>query len=347
MTIGPWHVFIALLAAYCAFTSVWALDAEDSLQKGLSLLQILGCMALMYMYYQTKNSVWDMISAIKWAGYAVTVYALIFYGIDNIRDMLSSATRLENDFSNVNSIGMLSAMAIVIEVFELVQNKKLKLSVIAAIPAIIMVAATQSRKALLLVVIGVALVLLVQGLEQKLTINNVVKTLLFWSAGVLCLLALLQIPIFDGVMERMEDLAMNLFESGEGDNSSAMRLRMIALGWKTFLENPIGGIGMGCAHILAKQELAFDAYLHNNFVELLAGGGLIAFCLYYAMYVYLLVNMYEYRKYRNNEFWLCGILLVILLVMDYGAVSYISKQTYFYFMTFFLMLKSLKANSLG
>ena len=159
------------------------------------------------------------------------------------------------------------------------------------------------------------------------------------------LLGLLQLPIFDGVMDRMESLMAGWTGEGDTDSSADMRNRMIALGWRTFLEHPVGGIGMGCAHILARRELAFDSYLHNNFVELLAGGGLIAFFLYYAMYAYLIVNMIKYRNFRDNEFWLCAILITLLLIMDYGMVSYTSKQTYYYFMVFFLMVKNLKTKS--
>lgn len=53
---------------------------------------------------------------------------------------------------------------------------------------------------------------------------------------------------------------------------------------------------MANAHIIAAQELNFDAYLHCNYIELLCGGGLIGFLLYYIMYIYIGVSLWKLRN---------------------------------------------------
>ena len=87
--------------------------------------------------------------------------------------------------------------------------------------------------------------------------------------------------------------------------------------------------------------LNFDAYLHNNYIELLAGGGIIGAAVYYSMYVYLLTKTWKLRLYKNDEYGICLIVMLLLLIVDWGSVSCYSKSTYFYFMLFNLQVKNL------
>ena len=110
-----------------------------------------------------------------------------------------------------------------------------------------------------------------------------------------------------------------------------------------FRKNPLVGVGMGCPRIIAKQVLNFDAYLHNNFIELLAAGGIIGFALYYIeSYIYLFIEFYKLRNYKDENFIICVILSIILLFRDYAMVSMYSKITFVYFLIFFLEIEKTK-----
>lgn len=114
-----------------------------------------------------------------------------------------------------------------------------------------------------------------------------------------------------------------------------MRQKLINLGVQIFKKNPLFGIGIGCPHIIAKQKIGYDSYLHNGFIECLAGGGIIGFIIYYFLYAYLLFKLYKNRRYKDNLYSICLILILIFLFRDYAMVSMYSKVTYFYFMIFF------------
>ena len=45
------------------------------------------------------------------------------------------------------------------------------------------------------------------------------------------------------------------------------------------------------------------------------------------------------QYWGNHETQLCLILIVLVLIMDWGAVSYYSKDTYFYIMIFFIQIR--------
>ena len=129
---------------------------------------------------------------------------------------------------------------------------------------------------------------------------------------------------------------------GEKGSSAVLRAQMIRIGWNSFKQHPLLGIGYGCPHLLASREMNFDTYLHNNYIELLAGGGIIGFSIFYSIYIYLFYKLHQYHSIKHYGNGICTILLVLILFMDFGQVSCYSKETYFYFMIFFLLVRELR-----
>ena len=101
-------------------------------------------------------------------------------------------------------------------------------------------------------------------------------------------------------------------------------------------------IGIANANIYTLANYNNDHYLHNNYIELLACGGLTGFIIYYSVWLYVFVTFLKYRKYRDMVYDICLVLLIIHLVMDYGSVSYYSKETYFYLLIFWMEADVLK-----
>lgn len=339
---SAWHGFFLAFIAYCAFSSLWSLTPGGAIGTSTTLLLVFLCYTLVYIPFQADLDVAKMTSAIKWGGFAVAIYAITFYGMDYIKEMISEEIRPESELANINIIGMVAAISIVIQIYDLTRKKKIDLGVLCCIPAVVMIAATQSRKALLMVGIGIFLVILTNNLGKGAFWTRAIKGLLSVAAILLVFYLALQLPIFSGVNERMEEFD-SLF-TGEGGDG-AMRKLLISLGWEYFLKYPIGGVGFGSARILAGRYLGYEAYLHNNFIEILCSGGIIAFLIFYGMYAYLFYNMYKYRKFKDDQYWLCLILMVLMLVVDYALVSAYEKNTYFYLMIFFLEVRNLKQRS--
>ena len=95
--------------------------------------------------------------------------------------------------------------------------------------------------------------------------------------------------------------------------------------------------------IVARQfalmtEAGYENYVAScitsfgNYVEILAGGGLVGFLIYYSFYCYVFGSFIRYRRYCSIETFICAVLLVMLLVDDYANVTYYLKDTYFYLM---------------
>ena len=336
------HVFMLALISYTALSILWAIDIDDPITKSLTFTQIFICMWILYNYYVRKNSIDELLSAVKWTGYIISVYSLYYYGFSNVLSMMNSGIRLDNDYANVNTIGMSAAYSIIIQIDEFLRSKKFYWESLFCIPAFLMVIATQSRKALLILLISIAMLLILRNYNPRKEFINIIRMVVSLIIFVVMLRYLSDFEIFAGINHRMEYLVAMFTGEGQIGASAMMRQKMIELGLEQFWQFPIFGIGIGCPHVIANQYLRFDAYLHNGFVEMLAAGGIIGFFIYYGAFVYLFFKMYKMKTIENKNKILCFVLLVTLFFREYAMVSLYSKSTYFYFMIFFLFINLLQ-----
>ena len=98
---------------------------------------------------------------------------------------------------------------------------------------------------------------------------------------------------------------------------------------------------MGNGRLLALEATNHDCYLHCNYAEIAACGGIVGLVSFYGIYLYIIIKEF---KYLAIDKYAVIVLTVILckLMTDWGAVNYASKSTYFLFMMYFSHLKICK-----
>lgn len=342
LDLNPYYIFNALLIAYAALSSLWAWDSSYALGMSKRMMDTFLCSVLIYMAYQEDKSPHLLTFSIKISGYIVMAYAIRYYGPRQLVNMLLEADRMTNEIGNVNVYGMSMAYSCVLELLEIVQKKKLTLTCPLVLPAFFVIAATQSRKSLLIVGLGIVLTAVCYGVDQKHIFLSIIRFAFIGLCAFIVLNILRNSPYFSGIMSRM-DLITNYVNGGEGVGYSIReRSQLIKLGWDQFLRTPIVGIGFGNAPVLTAlyNDIVY-AYLHNNFIELLCCGGIIGFTVFYARYGYLLIRLIKNYKRRNDDFFTCIIIAVIIIIMDYGFVSYYSKMIQGFQVMMFLQVESL------
>lgn len=100
------------------------------------------------------------------------------------------------------------------------------------------------------------------------------------------------------------------------DQSDSVRSNLASAGLELFLDNLITGVGFGNTYNY------FGMYTHNNYTEILACGGIIGFCVYYSMYLYIAKKCVSKR--RNNEVYLFIFLALIgLICLEFSQVTYL------------------------
>lgn len=154
--------------------------------------------------------------------------------------------------------------------------------------------------------------------------------------GILAVLAMIYIPaLHDMIGYRLENTIRFYTGGGNVDASMRVRERMIRGAMKLFRERPVAGWGMD--YYKFSGTGSEQLYSHNNFTELLSGGGVIGFLIYYAKYVYLLVMIglqIKLNKEGRDRAVVCLIFFLLMIVMEYWQVMYF----YRFFMIYQVML---------
>lgn len=338
---GAMHGFVFTFGIFCLVSSLWAWNRAYAIEKGITVLEILVCMSMLYIHYDQYDSVEPLLQAIKWSGFVVSIYYLFTYGFQAVLTAIIDSSRAPTTFANVNNIAMLASYAIIIAFNGAIHKHKYITFTLVTVPCIIMIAASGSRKALIALVLGV-FYLFVRRNASRNQFYTLLRIAIALFAMYYAIVSLSTTALFAGIAERMQGIINFATGAGKVDHSTLLRQVYIELGIEQFLKNPILGIGIGCPRLLAYASTGHNAYLHNNYVELLAGGGVFGFVLYYVMYAYIIYNLFKGRKEQDSSSNVVIIMMIILLVVDYGAVSYYFKDMYFYFLIFFLHTRNLR-----
>ena len=338
--ITEYHIFLICFTGYIFLSAIWAKSSQLSISRGIDIFEITISMFIIYLFFQDEASMDSLYQIIMWAGYAVVVYSIYFYGVDYFVDRLTRSVRMSSWGINANLLGMCAAYSITIHFYFILKKKKIWAFPMIAVSALIL-AASGSKKAIFIVVIGVVSLFMLKCVDSE----NYAKTLLRWFImGLFLSLAMFylsKLPAFDIVNDRIDDM-LESFQEGDGDESTNARMQLIEIGVSLFEESPIGGVGFSNPRIYAGDRIGIFTYLHNNYIEILAGGGVLGFLVYYSIFGYCAIMLLRYHDFQNMEYNLALILLAVFLIMDYGNVSYESKSTYLYIMIFFMASQKAK-----
>lgn len=325
------YLFIGVFVCWCFITCLWAVDYKDPIEKGTSIVQILIILSFLYTYFiEIDNSFEVILKIILYGGYGVVLYSFLAYGYDIIIKTMLNSQRLDFLFIGVNSIGAATSIALILTIY-FVLFEGFRISYLMALPAMVLLVACGSRRSIIVFGLGAGVVFLFylrQNGKAKLQTKIILVVLV-----IIAIVFVIQTGIFNGINERI--IQMFLGES-EVDHSSLLRREYAQLGIDIFKKYPLGGIGIGCAHIINRTQLGHDTYLHNNYVELLAGGGLFALIIFYYPHFYAMKKGVRLRKIDSKSCMVIVLLTIVCLINDIGVVSYYSKETYFILMAIFI-----------
>ena len=335
------HGYMLLFIGACYLSTINAIEPSVALSRSFDIVKIFFMLIILYMCYQDKKSVDTLLKIGMWTGYIVCFYTVYFYGLDYFITVLSSSARIANDALNANTVGLLGANAIVMTLYYMLYDRPRWWNIIA-LPTLGILAATGSRKALVFVVVGTVLLFVFKSLRSANVVNSIAKIIGSLLVLTLVGIAVLQLPMFSEVLDRMSSM-VDAFSGTGGDSSTIIRMALVDIGWDLFYQSPITGVGVNNPSVFTYFVYGKENYyLHNNYIELLAGTGIIGLLAYYSMYVYIAYNLIRYRNFHSNEYVMVLILFLSQIVMDMGMVSYESKSTYFYMMMFYLEVQLLR-----
>lgn len=336
-------IFVLSLASYCYISSIWALNASISIVRGTTLIEIAICMAVIYIYYGEEKEVDRLLKCVMYSGYFVTFYYIFTSGYNNIIKSLLSFSRVAATFAETNSVSRVIVISVVISVY-FWQKDGFRILYLIDILSVISISALGSRTSLVILVVGSLLCVVLYSLNDKKKISPIIRTFFIFILMIIFINFLSKLSLFSGINQRMDGLMALVSGSGKIDSSAQLRQQYMHIGMEQFLNNPILGIGIGNSLVVLKQTVGHYTYFHMNYIELLACGGIVGIILYYSRYIKILCVSIRYRKNLPQEWVVIITLFFLCLIADVGAVTYYSKETYFYFMIFYIFMDKAKGN---
>lgn len=262
--LGVFHKYMLGVSLFCLFSSLWARNSNYAIEKGMTVLELLIAFSLLYEAY-SKVSIKRLFLILMWSGFVLSVYTFFFVGLDTLQETIKEATRMENTFANINVIGMCCSTSVLIS-FYFLQKRRNIIDILMCIPCLIVISASGSRKAFVMLVIGILYIMLFKPYDQskKKGISKYVALLFSFVVLLIIITEIGKSGFFGGTLERMDGLVASLTGKGEEDSSSMIRSYYRLIGFRQFFETPFLGIGMGNARLLAYEYTGHDCYLHCN-----------------------------------------------------------------------------------
>ena len=333
------HVFLLLFLIISLLSAIWAKNASDTISRCKSLLEILVSTMILYLVFDCGNQVERLLRAMMWAGVIGALILTIYYGRGNLLVLLQSGDRLNGQLWNVNTLArMMTTSVLLMFYFTLYHGWRWKYLLV--LPSVLIMITAQSRTAIAALVGGMTALILLRLLsgQKKSRRKNVFSILLIIAVVYVAFRS----GLADGNLERIDGVVSIFSGRGKVDSSAHKRLELIRAGLQQFLITPLFGIGLNNAHYLAISAVGSDYYLHNNYVELLAGVGLVGTVCFYAVYMRLAAGFLRFRSRKDVCLPACAALLTTQLLMEMGSVSYYKKDVYFVLVVCILELKQLQ-----
>lgn len=219
-----------------------------------------------------------------------------------------------------NNVGFVFAMAFNMYLYRMIEEKK-KRHIFAMGILAVCVALTGSRKALVIIMMGVVFILF-------LTAKGLVKKIKILFLGLICavlfFVAVMKIPVlYDIIGNRMETLINGAVTGEDKDQSYIVREHLTEYAMELFRQKPVFGQGLDAFRTV---EGSYGLYAHNNFAELLCCTGIIGFIMFYLPYLIAFLKLIYSLFVRSNMLIMLAIsLLIIETVMEYGNVAYFER----------------------
>ena len=319
--------FYGVFVVVCLLSDSWAHNRELSMETSTSLLRL--WVAFLLIYGVIKHcTVETLYKVIMWGGTIFLLYTIITTGISEIVILSQMGQRYSSEEFNANALGLLGSVVSVIW-FTFYLYKGFSLNFIAGLIGVLIVVLTGSRKAFVTLVLGFFLVYVLKNKIKNVPVF-IIKSLFVSFLVFFILYILFSTSFFSMNAERFESFTAYIMgDDNMLSHSDLMRKLLIEAGWNQFVKTPIWGIGIDNGKLLAEAATGHSYYLHNNYLELLADVGIVGFTSFYILYIYFGKKMFKLYNSWNEYSKLAVTLMLMLLVSDWGRVSYYYKDTLF------------------
>ncbi len=334
--INPMIIIYVCFAIFSAFSIIWAIDTTIALGRSITLMLISLNIFIVYNILKEIKTIDPIFIGILFGVFVNFLLAIVptfSFGENYI------GWRFVGTTSNANILAMLALFSILVSIYYLQINPRMKYKVYLALNFVFasyIIFITGSKKGLILgsLLLFVYLFSTVKSIES---LVKIVFTIMLLS--VVTYVAIIYfidfnefIKTFEQVSHRIEAISELFSGQTIHDESTQERLMFISKAFDTLGNHPLLGIGIDNFRVL------YGTYAHNNYMELFADVGLVGFFIYYSMYIYILYLCYKME--RSYLQFLLSIFIFSMLILDVAQVSYFAKFNVFILITIVYIAES-------
>lgn len=296
--------FILMVGAfflYSFLSVVWApiLSSTHSVIGQLLKTSLMSCI-----FINLINDEDDIGFAFFFLSLGALIYAILYLSNVEIAMLGGSRITAENDSGNVvnvNSVALVMAFSFSYFLFMYFKSRNL-LFLLGALVGFVVIFLLGSRKIILSMLLSVILIFV------KLTKKSRIEIIGLLAAFFICAVIFIPAEYLEFVFNRIFSLDTSSAQYAEVDTSGdEERIDLLIKGFDFFTQSPLFGHGYYGFSYLYECETGSSRYSHNNFIETLVGGGVVAFILYYIIYYCIGKNLITNKMGFNY-----GYLMVIL-----------------------------------
>ncbi|MBR4587121.1 MAG: O-antigen ligase family protein [Lachnospiraceae bacterium] len=336
-----WHkkivvdTYIITIFAFLLFSFIsvfWAKDLTRAIFKCRTISEILLLIMLLNNYLRQEGKYRLFLFSMTCSTWVYSLYILFYYGLSNFIRLIQLSERVGSELTNVNTIGVCTALGAILTLWYMLYEKRYHYIAPLVLCAVVSIS-TASKKVVLCFVVGFFLLFTLKNADRKL-----IKKILVGVIALILLYSLLQLPIFENVLYRVNRFIWTFTGEGRGDGSSQTRWYYIVIGLQEFLKRPFWGVGIGCSGWITNNYVGKWTYLHCNPVELLASVGIIGFVLFYATYWMPIYRLVKDKILKNKYSVLAFCLVVLRLALHIASVEYYDKLEFLYLLLIYLLV---------
>lgn len=325
----PFYYFGFLLFILYGAAKVWLGDViNSSIPRTMTislLLNLLMIVSIVQYIYMTNDV--SRVLRVTELGIFTTAFVVVLLSVGTItQGRLGGGTEI-----NSNMLAILCVYGFVLSMY-LRKTGKIGQAAnwLRMFFYLLVILLTGSRKGLIMILLAVVII---QFIFEKNNILRLARNALIGVAAVAVIYVIIMNVdmLYSIVGVRVEALLDYLSEGSTTEASLADREKLPALGMEYFKQKPWTGYGYDCFKLVSGKgpngkvavgEVGF--YSHNNYVELLFGGGIIGFVLYYIPVAYLLVKLIK-RIHKDVCIPYLLAMLISLLSVEYARVTYYAR----------------------
>ena len=313
-------VYSGVYGAFLLFSGaslLWTITPNGTMKLLRVLIKVFLICIVAASYYNTSNRIERSMKAIYCSLIIVVGYITIMTPVSN---WTSEALGKEFGIDTVR-YAVRAAFCAVLGLYYYTKTKK-KNHLAVCFSMLLLSLITAKRTG----IVFFAIAALIYYFVLQPNINKRLKTIIIIAIiGLIALQVIDSVPVLsETIGKRMLDFTSTFFGGQMVDASTIQRMKLMGYAIELFQRRPILGNGLNAMRAyLGALDFEHVTYAHNNYLEIASGLGIVGIVLYYAMYVYgLLQCRRSLRIERAKQTAFILALLVAYLVCDLMQVSY-------------------------